>query len=83
MGRGQAVRQRVLVPLLGGSNPSVPEQTNSIRIKIVFFNNFMFSEVIYLEKLYVPYLFDISMMHSESKCERKASLFPTPKVTVT
>lgn len=25
MGRGQAVRHRVLVPLLGGSNPSVPE----------------------------------------------------------
>ena len=25
MGRGQVVRQRVLVPLLGGSNPSVPD----------------------------------------------------------
>lgn len=26
MGRGQVVRQRVLVPLFGGSNPSVPEE---------------------------------------------------------
>lgn len=26
MGRGQVVRQRVLVPLFGGSNPSVPER---------------------------------------------------------
>lgn len=37
MGRGQVVRQRVLVPLFGGSNPSVPEHIQSIRIKIVFF----------------------------------------------
>ena len=34
MGRGQVVRQRVLVPLFGGSNPSVPEHPHSI-----FFTN--------------------------------------------
>lgn len=36
-------------------------------------------EVRYLEKLYVPYLFEFSMMHSESKYERMASIFPTLK----
>ena len=41
MGRGQAVRRRVLVPLLGGSNPSVPERLHQKR-KILLFNNFLF-----------------------------------------
>ncbi len=36
VGRGQVVRQRVLVPLFGGSNPSVPEH-------IHFFRYFVFS----------------------------------------
>lgn len=32
MGRGQVVRQRVLVPLFGGSNPSAPEGFYAIAI---------------------------------------------------
>lgn len=42
MGRGQAVRQRVLVLLLGGSNPSVPDRLYQKR-KILLFKNFMFN----------------------------------------
>lgn len=33
-------------------------------------------EASYLSKLYVPYLFELSMLYSESKCERQASGFP-------
>lgn len=40
MGRGQAVRLRVLVPSLGGSNPSVPDRLHQKR-KILLFNNFL------------------------------------------
>ena len=35
MGRGQVVRQRVLVPLLGGSNPSVPDFSDEAKDRIV------------------------------------------------
>lgn len=42
MGRGQAVRQWVLVPLLGGSNPSVPDRLHQ-KQKILLFNNFLFN----------------------------------------
>lgn len=84
MGRGQVVRQRVLVPLFGGSNPSVPEHTNYIRIKIALKVGGAFDsmpipfilKVSYLEKPYVSYPFAFSMMHSRSKSERKASIFP-------
>lgn len=37
---------------------------------------FILKEVSYLEKLYVPYLFEFSMRHFESKWERKAPRFP-------
>lgn len=42
MGRGQVVRQWVLVPLLGGSNPSVPDCLYQ-KQKILLFNNFLFN----------------------------------------
>lgn len=37
MGRGQVVRQRVLVPLLGGSNPSVPDFSDETKDEIVLY----------------------------------------------
>lgn len=45
MGRGQAVRQRVLVPLLGGSNPSVPDRFYQNKNCALFFNNLLFKSV--------------------------------------
>ncbi|CBI24362.3 unnamed protein product, partial [Vitis vinifera] len=33
-------------------------------------------KVSYLEKPYVSYTFEFSMMHSRSKSEKKASIFP-------
>lgn len=46
MGRGQVVRQRVLVPVFGGSNPSVPEYTYyiyHIRLCISYQNTYFIS----------------------------------------
>jgi hypothetical protein len=47
MGRGQVVRQRVLVPVFGGSTPSVPEHTYyiyHIRLYISYQNTDFISE---------------------------------------
>lgn len=43
MGRGQAVRQWVLVLLLGGSNPSVPDHFHQKR-KILLYLNLKLNE---------------------------------------
>lgn len=75
MGRGQVVRQRVLVPVFGGSNPFVPGNIHCIRVKVYFENNVMFKCLI-LDIIYFRILNDSFMNHIKSPSFLSLILYP-------
>lgn len=72
MGRGQAVRQWVLVLLLGGSNPSVPDYFHQKR-KILLYLNLKLNEKMFFN------IFNTMFFNMNSKYDSYNPLFFSDK----